>query len=82
MELSIRVGLSDRFNCLNTAIMIWYTYDMRIYCKTCGCTPFYDEWASKTTCIDCGPLEENTDSSKGIEESVIKGEKDVPLPLF
>ena len=55
---------------------------MRVYCKTCGCTPFYDEWASNTTCIDCGPLEENTDSSKGIEESVIKGEKDSPLSLF
>jgi len=62
--------------------MIWYNYYMRIYCKTCGDMPSYDEWASKTTCIECGPLEENTDSSKGREESVIKGEKDVPLPLF
>jgi len=55
---------------------------MNIYCVNCGCMPAYDEWASKTTCIDCGPLEENTDSSKGREESVIKGEKDVPLSLF
>ena len=55
---------------------------MKLYSVNCGCIPKYDEWASKTTCIDCGPLEENTDSSKGREESVIKGEKDVPLPLF
>ena len=52
---------------------------MNLYCVNCGCTPAYDEWASKTTCIDCGPLEENTDSSKGREESVIKGEKDIPI---
>jgi hypothetical protein len=55
---------------------------MILYCATCGYMPSYDEWASKTTCIDCGPLEENTDSSKEIKESVTKGEKDVPLPLF
>ena len=33
---------------------------MKLYCATCGYMPSYDEWASKTTCIDCGPLEENT----------------------
>ena len=55
---------------------------MKLYCATCGYMPSYDEWASKTTCIDCGPLEENTDSSKEIKESVTKGEKDSPLSLF
>ena len=55
---------------------------MTLYCVNCGCVPSYDEWASKTTCIDCGLLEENTDSSKEIKESVTKGEKDLPLSLF
>ena len=55
---------------------------MKLYCATCGYMPSYDEWASKTTCIDCGPLEENTDSSKEIKESVTKGEKDIPIPLL
>ena len=80
MELMVKEHQS---HCLNTAIMIWYNHFMiKLCCSTCGCTPSYDEWASKTTCIDCGPLEENTDSSKEIKESVTKGEKDVPLPLF
>ena len=55
---------------------------MKLYCATCDYMPAYDEWASKTTCIDCGPLEENTDSSKGREESVIKGEKKIPISLL
>ena len=55
---------------------------MILYCAICGWKPAYDEWASKTTCIDCGPLEENTDSSKEIKESVTKGEKDIPIPLL
>jgi Zn ribbon nucleic-acid-binding protein len=55
---------------------------MKLYCATCGYMPSYDEWASKTTCIDCGPLEENTDSSKEIKESVTKGEKDIPISLL
>ena len=55
---------------------------MKLYCAICGWKPAYDEWATENTCIDCGPLEENTDSSKEIKESVTKGEKDVPLPLF
>ena len=55
---------------------------MTLYCVNCGYMPAYDEWASKTTCIDCDPLEENTDSSKEIKESVIKSEKDIPIPLL
>jgi len=55
---------------------------MNLHCVNCGYLPSYDEWASKTTCIDCGPLKENTDSSKEIKESVTKDEKDIPIPLL
>ena len=55
---------------------------MNLYCVNCGYMPAYDEWASKTTCIDFFPLNANTDSSQEIKESVTKGEKDIPIPLL
>jgi len=42
-------------------------------CPICKEFTSYDEWANDYSCIDCTVI--NTDSSKGIEKSVIQGEK-------
>jgi Zn ribbon nucleic-acid-binding protein len=42
-------------------------------CPICKEFTSPDEWADNNSCINCGPV--NTDSSKGIEKSVIQGEK-------
>jgi len=42
-------------------------------CPICNEFTSHDEWADDNSCINCGPV--NTDSSKGIEKSVIQGEK-------
>ena len=42
-------------------------------CPICHEFTCHDEWADDNSCINCGPV--RTDSSKGEEKSVIKGEK-------
>jgi len=42
-------------------------------CPICKEFTSHDEWADGNSCINCGPV--NTDSSKGIEKSVLQGEK-------
>ena len=43
-------------------------------CPICNEFTSHDEWADDNSCINCGPV--RTDSSKGEEKSVIKGEKE------
>ena len=42
-------------------------------CPICHEFTCHDEWADDNSCINCGPMD--TDFSKGIEKSVIQGDK-------
>ena len=48
-------------------------YKETYICPICNKFTSHDEWADNYSCINCGPIK--ADSSKGIEKSVIQGEK-------
>ena len=48
-------------------------YKETYMCPICNEFTNHDEWADDNSCINCGPVK--ADSSKGIEKSVIQGEK-------